>query len=212
MSTPYTPAIPGDKATPRACYSAGRARLDSEHKGRRVQSVILRRVTVDDARLIHAWRSEPSIAAYQPILPLSLDEVRAMVAGRAGGTISPTSHGEFQWLIVAGDEPAGWISLKINTVDRSHGKGSIGYTIGEAFRRRGIGRAGVAALLPIAFGRQEFNLERLEAVAAVDNVASRRVLEDNGFQFEGIQRGMLVIQGKRVDHAMYGLLRTDWEG
>jgi RimJ/RimL family protein N-acetyltransferase len=212
MSTPYTPAIPSDKATPRACYSAGRARLDSEHKGRRVEPVNLRRVTVDDARLINGWRSEPSVAAYQPILPLTLDEVRAMAAGRAGGTISPASEGDFQWLIVAGEEPAGWISLKICPVERPHGKGSIGYAVAEAYRRRGIGRAGVAALLPIAFGRNGFNLERLEAVAAVDNVASRRVLEGNGFQFEGIQRGLLIIQGKRVDHAMYGLLRTDWEG
>ena len=188
------------------------ARLDSEHKGRRVEPVNLRRVTVDDARLIHAWRSEPSIGIYQPLLPLSLDAVRTMLAARARGTISPASDGDFQWLIVAGEEPAGWISLKISAVDRSHGKGSIGYSIGEAYRRRGIGRAGVAALLPIAFGRHVFDLERLEAVAAVDNVASRRVLEGNGFQFEGIQRRLLVIQGKRVDHAMYGLLRTDWEG
>lgn len=61
-----------------------------------MDSVSLRRVTVDDADQIHAWRSEPSVAAYQPILPLSLDEVRTMVVGRAGGTVSPTSDGEFQ--------------------------------------------------------------------------------------------------------------------
>jgi RimJ/RimL family protein N-acetyltransferase len=55
-------------------------------------------------------------------------------------------------------------------------------------------------------------LERLQAVAAVENVASRKVLENAGFALEGIQRQLLIIHGERVDHAMYALLRTDWEG
>lgn len=171
----------------------------------------LRRATVDDAPLIHHWRREATIAAHQPLLPLPLNDVRELLMQRSIATISPQSHGDFLWLIVASTEPVGWVSLKIAPIDRAHGKGSIGYAIGEAHRRKGYGRAGLGALLPVVFDRSELNLERLEAVAAVENHGSRRVLEANGFQFEGIQRGLLVIRGVRVDHAMYGLLRTDWE-
>ncbi|MCC6790248.1 MAG: GNAT family N-acetyltransferase [Thermomicrobiales bacterium] len=176
-----------------------------------MSSVSLRPVTVEDAEHIYAWRSEPSIAHYQPLRPISLDEVRAMVTARSQNRMAPDAFGDFQWIILSGDQPAGWISLKIAAEDRAHAKGSIGYALGEAFRGRGIGRAAVGALLPIAYGADGFNLERLEAVAAVGNIASRRVLEGNGFRFEGIQRGLLIIRGERIDHAMYGQLRSDRE-
>jgi RimJ/RimL family protein N-acetyltransferase len=67
----------------------------------------------------------------------------------------------------------------------------------------------VREAIRIAFGAGGLGLERIEAVAAVENVASRRVLEKSGFQFEGIRRGLLRIQGRRVDHACYGILVTD---
>lgn len=174
--------------------------------------VTLRRARPDDAELIHRWRSEPSTGAYQPILPLSLPEVRSTLSSRATSAVAPDAFGKYQWLIMAGEQPVGWVTLEVDEPGRRHGNGVIGYTIGEAFRGNGYGRAGVAALLPIAFGRDKLNLERLEAVAAVENTASRRVLEGNGFHQEGILRGLLVIQGARVDHAIYGLLRSDWEG
>jgi RimJ/RimL family protein N-acetyltransferase len=176
-----------------------------------MSSVTLRRARTDDAELIHRWRSEASTATYQPILPLALPEVRSMLATRAAYVVSPASTGKFQWLIVAGERPVGWVTLEIDEARRLHSSGVIGYTVGEAFRGNRYGRAGVSALLPIAFGRDALNLERLEAIAAVDNLASRRVLEGSGFRQEGVLRGLLVIRGERIDHAIFGLLRTEWE-
>jgi RimJ/RimL family protein N-acetyltransferase len=108
--------------------------------------------------------------------------------------------------------PIGRISLTIAEPGRRHGIGDIGYAVSEAYRRRGYGSAMLRALLPIAFDPAGFGLERLQAVAAVENIASRRVLEGAGFAFEGIQRQLLIIHGERVDHAMYALLRHEWEG
>jgi RimJ/RimL family protein N-acetyltransferase len=177
-----------------------------------VSSVVLRRATVEDAPLVHAWRSEPSTSRFQPTLPLSLGQVRSMLAERALTPVAPTAVGKLQWIVEAAEGPVGWITLTIDVDDRRHGNATIGYTIGGAFRGRGYGRAALAALLPIAFGREILALERLEAVAAVENWASRRVLERNGFRCEGVLRGLLIIDGVRVDHAIYGLLRIDWEG
>lgn len=174
--------------------------------------VTLRRSTVADAELIHAWRIEPSTSVYQPMLPLPLDDVRAMLAERATVPISPSAIGKIQWTVETADGPAGWITLSFSAEDRRHRKGAIGYAIGERFRGRGYGAAALGALLPIAFGRDRLGMERLEAVAAVDNLGSRRVLERNGFRLEGVLRGLLIINGVRVDHAAYGLLRSDWEG
>jgi ribosomal-protein-alanine N-acetyltransferase len=140
---------------------------------------------------------------------LKLDEVRAAIRERSLPEISPTGIGKYQWLIELDGVPAGWVTLDVSAGDRRHGKGAIGYTVGEAFRGKGVASAGVGLLVQIAFDPHGLNLERLEAVAAVDNLASRRVLEGNGFTHEGILRGLLVIGGQRVDHAVYGRLRTD---
>jgi RimJ/RimL family protein N-acetyltransferase len=95
--------------------------------------------------------------------------------------------------------------------DRRHGIGEIGYSVAEAYRRRGYASLMVRTLIGIAFDREQLDLERLQAVAAVENIASRRVLENAGFSFEGVNRKLLIIHGERVDHAMYALLREDWE-
>jgi ribosomal-protein-alanine N-acetyltransferase len=173
-------------------------------------AITLRRTTPADAQLIHSWRIEPSTASFQPILPLSVNDVRSMLIERSRPEIGPAATGKFQWIIQSPDEPVGWVTLEINSNGRRHAMGVIGYTVAERFRGRGYGTAGLRALLPIAFGRGGLNLERLEAVAAVDNTPSRLLLESAGFQQEGVLRGLLIIDGRRVDHAIYGLLRTDW--
>ncbi|GIW03829.1 MAG: hypothetical protein KatS3mg059_0449 [Thermomicrobiales bacterium] len=173
-------------------------------------AVTLRRATVDDASMIHAWRSEASARRYQPLRQISLEAVRELLALRAGIPLSPHARGQVQWVIETAEGPAGWISITIADEDREHGIGSIGYTVGEAYRGRGYATAAVAAVLPIAFDPERLALERLEILAAVDNLASRRVAERNGFRLEGILRGLLVINGARVDHALYALLRSDW--
>ncbi|MEA2595623.1 MAG: hypothetical protein QOF01_2092 [Thermomicrobiales bacterium] len=174
--------------------------------------VTLRRSTAADAELIHGWRTEPSTSVFQPTLPLLLADVRAMIADRSKTPISPVAIGKIQWTVETPYGPAGWITLSFSQEDRRHAKGTIGYAIGERFRGHGYGVAALGALLPIAFARELLALERLEAVAAVGNQASRRVLERNGFFLEGVLRGLLIINGARVDHAIYGLLRSDWEG
>lgn len=173
--------------------------------------ITLRRATVEDAPLIQTWRTEPSVGLFQPILSFTLDQVRYLLAERELVTIGPASSGKIQWIVETPNGPAGWLTLTIDADGRRHDNGDLGYTIAERFRGQGYASAAVDALLPIAFGRDHLALERLQAVAAVENQASRRVLERNGFHREGILRGLLVINGRRVDHATYGLLRTDWE-
>ena len=171
--------------------------------------VRLRRVVPDDAELIEGWRADPGMRRYQPLRQLSLAELRRQLAERTARVVDPGLDGEVQWIVETGQGPVGWVTLK--EIGREHGLGEIGYGIGERFRGRGYATAAVRALLPIAFGAESADLWRLEAVAAVENVASRRVLERAGFVFEGVAQGLLVIAGERVDHARYGLLRSDWE-
>lgn len=172
--------------------------------------VSLRRATAEDAAAVWAMRREASAARYQPLRMLGIDEVRRLLAERAGRSLGPDLDGDVQWLMVRDGEPAGWVTLGV--ASREHGLGTVGYTVAERHRGQGVATAGVRALLPLAFSPTGADLARLEAVAAVANLASRRVLERAGFRPEGIARGLLVIAGARVDHARYGLLREEWAG
>lgn len=103
------------------------------------------------------------------------------------------------------DEVGGWVSVEVTS--RSHHIANLGYSLDPRFHGRGRDDAAVCKLLGTIFDPNRLTIERLEAVAAVENVASRRVLEKCGFAFEGIARGYLILSGERVDHARYALLR-----
>jgi ribosomal-protein-alanine N-acetyltransferase len=171
-----------------------------------MNSVSIRRATPDDAALVLAWREEPSAGRYQPLGSRTLTHLGERFADEEKQPINANFSESTTFIVEAYGEPAGWVTLR--EVDREHRVGDIGYTIGEAFRKRGLATLAIRQLLPIGF--EVAALERLQAVAAVDNVASRRALARAGFQCEGIARAYLVINDQRVDHARYALLREEW--
>ena len=167
----------------------------------------LRRAEPEDADLVHAWRGEPSATRYQPLRPLTVDQVRAQLLQRRQAPLDATLDGEVQWLILDAGVPAGWVTLQV--VSREHGIAAVGYTVAEAHRGRGLATDALRRVAYMGLDPNHFDLWRLEAIAATANVASRRVLEKAGFAQEGHARGLLVIGGVRVDHERYALLRTE---
>jgi RimJ/RimL family protein N-acetyltransferase len=159
--------------------------------------------------MVARWRSEPSARRYQPLRVLSPEDLRKQLQARGENEISPNAEGEFQWIVESPDGDVGWINLTM--VSREHSIATIGYAIGEDFRDKGYATSAIRKLQRIAFAKDGLDLDRLEAVAAVENVASRKVLERAGFRLEGIARGYLIVNGERLDHARYGLLRADVE-
>lgn len=85
--------------------------------------------------------------------------------------------------------------------------GSLGYWMGEPWAGRGLMSDAVKAICRHAF--TELHLRRIEAACMPHNVASRRVLERNGFQLEGLARQYLCIAGEWADHVTYARLASD---
>lgn len=85
--------------------------------------------------------------------------------------------------------------------------GSLGYWMGAPYARQGYMSAAVKAVAPFAFGA--LSLHRLEAACIPSNSASARLLEKCGFQYEGLARQYLCINGKWCDHSLYARLRND---
>ena len=55
-------------------------------------------------------------------------------------------------------------------------------------------------------------LHRVQAGVMPRNTASIRVVEKNGFRFEGLARNYLQINGVWEDHILYALTTEDWRG
>ncbi len=169
--------------------------------------MILRRATAADAPCLHRIRSEASASRYQPLRPYTLARLRAMLETRASDPLDYTFEGKAQWVIAVDGACAGWVTLDVTS--REHGVAAVGYTVAEAWRGRGIATAALRQVVDLALDPEGLALERLEAVAAADNLGSRKVLENAGFREEGVAHGLLVIEGKRVDHVRFGQLRDD---
>ena len=85
-----------------------------------------------------------------------------------------------------------------------HLRGSLGYWVTPSRRGEGLARAAVGLLVPWAFSG--LGLVRVEAVVAVDNRASQRVLEGNGFEREGLLRSYYELHGVWTDMVMFARL------
>jgi [ribosomal protein S5]-alanine N-acetyltransferase len=87
---------------------------------------------------------------------------------------------------------------------------SLGYWVGAPHVRRGFMTQALAAVVPFVF--DELKLHRLEAACLPHNQASIRVLQNNGFQHEGLARKYLKIDGIWLDHLLFAMLSDDQRG
>lgn len=120
---------------------------------------------------------------------------------------------EFSFLIFRlapkGDELCGGLTLS-NIRRRAALHANLGYWMGVDSAGKGIMSEAVNTILPFVFSQLE--LRRLQAATLPGNMASRRVLEKNGFREEGYAEDYLQIDGAWQDHVLYALTRDRYEG
>ncbi|KAJ6846973.1 putative uncharacterized N-acetyltransferase p20 [Iris pallida] len=115
-------------------------------------------------------------------------------------------HPWYRAICVDGGGPVGAVLLKPGADGaRDCRKGELGYVVGTAHWGRGIATAAVKAAMGRVFEEVE-GLERVEALVAVENKASQRVLEKAGFEREGTMRKYRVHKGSSTDMVMYSFL------
>jgi ribosomal-protein-alanine N-acetyltransferase len=102
--------------------------------------------------------------------------------------------------ILDGSRIAGVVALS-NIARGPFQSANLGYWVAQGLNDRGLATKAVAEVIEIAFG--DLGLHRLEAGTQVDNIASRRVLEKNGFELIGIARSYLLIAGEWRDHLLF---------
>jgi ribosomal-protein-serine acetyltransferase len=93
-------------------------------------------------------------------------------------------------------------------IARAHRGAAIGYWLDQQAEGRGHMTAAVSALLRHGF--RELGLNRIEIRAGVRNRRSRAIPRRLGFRHEGTLRQAEWVDGRFVDHAIYGLLAAEW--
>ncbi len=96
----------------------------------------------------------------------------------------------------------------LHGIDWSNRRTSIGYWLGSEFEGRGLMTRAVRAVIDMAFS--DYQLNRVEIRAALENHTSCAISERLGFRQEGIIRDAEWLHDHFVDHAVYGLLRREW--
>ena len=103
--------------------------------------------------------------------------------------------------------PRVWGGVGINQINRAYNFGNLGFWVRASRVRNGVAIS--AARLAARFAFRELALTRVELVALVDNLASRRVAEKLGATFECAARNRLVHNGVPFAAAMYSLVPGD---
>lgn len=83
----------------------------------------------------------------------------------------------------------------------------LGYYVAEEYWGKGIMTEAVKQICECVFDKSD--IIRIYAEPFAYNIASCRVLEKAGFQYEGTLRSNAVKNGKAIDMKMYSLLKTE---
>jgi ribosomal-protein-alanine N-acetyltransferase len=120
-----------------------------------------------------------------------------------------TDYTFFIFLRDSGKETlAGGVTLS-NVRRRAAQFANLGYWMGRDFAGKGLMTEAVGLVTGCAF--DVLNLHRVHAAFLPGNMASRRVLEKNGFREEGYAENYLQIDGKWADHVLFGLTRERYD-
>jgi ribosomal-protein-serine acetyltransferase len=96
-----------------------------------------------------------------------------------------------------------------HAIDWANRATTLGYWVGRETEGRGLTTAACSALLRVLFERLELN--RVGIHCATGNPRSQGVAKRLGFQEEGVRREAEWLYDHYVDHAVFSMLRKEWE-
>jgi len=172
--------------------------------------IVLEPFTRDDfARLLSWVPDEVAMFRWAGSIfewPLTESQLEAYVTPTAE---HPPTRLIWRTLDVASGEAVGHVEL--NSIDHRQRSTTLSRVlIGPPYRRRGLSRAMVAAVLPVAF--DDLGLHRVDLRVFEDNEPARRCYESLGFVREGLLREVRIVGGDFLSTIVMSLLEDEWRG
>jgi RimJ/RimL family protein N-acetyltransferase len=181
--------------------------MDDRTMTLRSARIILRELALEDWPAVQAYASRIEVCRYQPWGPNTPEETRCFVVDAMA---SAAEHPRRRYALAVTLTPDGRVIglAEMNVRDARSGSGEISYVLHPDHWGQGI--ATEAAGLLLRFGFAELGLHRIFATCDPRNVASARVMEKNGLQYEGRLREALRIRDGWRDSLVYAILEPEW--
>ena len=174
-------------------------------------------MTTPDIRLVPAlpehvevWmamREEPVARSLMPLEPGTRESLLERLLESTSDLADPKAT-SFRWMVEHDGRIIGTVAAR--ELSRFQGRVEIGYMLSSAYHGRGLGTRAVARVLERLFEAWPF-LHRVWLTTAADNRASQGLARKLGFTLEGVMREHYLIEGRRKDQQVWGLLRSEWE-
>jgi ribosomal-protein-alanine N-acetyltransferase len=166
------------------------------------QRVSLRPLAVTDARQLAQLytQNREFLAPLEPLRPDVFYTFEGQRRHIAQLTDRRTAGTAYPFLIMLGGKPVGAINLS-NVVRGAFQSANVGYWVAQEHNGHGVATRALGLVCERAF--TEIGLHRIEAGTLLDNYASQRVIEKNGFVRIGIAPRYLQIAGVWSDHILF---------
>ena len=176
----------------------------------RTPRLTVRMMTVADAAVMASYRNMPDVAAHQLWdLPYTVADAEGALSDQFADD-DLVLGGRYQLAIVLGDDPAGEVVGDVYTaIDERGGFAELGYTLFP--RHQGHGYASEATAAVAAALVDRLGIRRLYGELDPVNVASQRVLERVGLEFEALTRLSFWWRGSLVDNLSYAATATSFD-
>jgi [ribosomal protein S5]-alanine N-acetyltransferase len=153
-----------------------------------------------------AIRDEPLMRSLLPLEPATRESLLGRLREESGDVTDPSAKG-FRWMVELDGRIIGTVAAR--DLSRFQGRVELGYMLSTAYVGRGLGTRAVSMALERLFSMPF--LHRVWLGTTVDNLASQGLARKLGFTLEGLLREHYVVDGKRKDRQVWGLLRPEWE-
>lgn len=167
----------------------------------------LRRFTLDDAAVVYKnWGSDKEVTKY--LMWQTYTSIDDAVKWCQYNVDSYQNDNYYSWLIVPKDigEAVGSIAVVDHNdrVEMVH----IGYALGRSFWNKGYMTEALETVMRFFF--EEVGVNRIESRHDPRNLASGKVMQKAGMQFEGLSRMSDWNNSGICDCVLYGMLKEDY--
>ncbi len=164
----------------------------------------LRAFGEDDIPAVTRACADPLTQQWLPIpRPYTREDAAMWIAGQA---VARDSGGEVRWAVTLQDSGALVGAVGLVRTDWTARVTEVGYWAVPEHRGHGYITAAAGAISEWALQQ---GMERVELLAATENLASNRVAVAAGYRFRELRRGADVVHGQRYDMNVYVMTRAD---
>jgi len=166
------------------------------------QYYILREITSNDVNDFFLYYSDPQNCKYVfSSIPKNLEEAKYELQY----WINVKNNNDGIYFAIANKDDNKLIgTIGLTSYNNYHNRAEISYDIAKIFWNKGITTKAIAKV--VYYGFKQMRLNRIEAQCSVDNPASHKVLEKNGFKKEGILEKYRKNKGQYHDIMLFSIL------